>query len=74
MVAKVEPLSDVLLQEFLIRAEQDGNFITGCELGLERALGVARGLALGGWRVVVESTDSFIADQVKYEVYSESVS
>jgi len=71
MAALPQIASEPLQQEFLLTAQNDGHHLSGCEVGLERALAVARGLALGGWRVVVKNADPYLADPLVMEVWSE---
>ena len=60
-----------LQHEYFVHAEREGSHITGCELGLDRALAVARGLALGGWRVRVRSVDPYLDDGLAVDVWVE---
>jgi len=59
-----------LQQEFLLLAESEGHQLTGTELGLDRALSVARSLAMGGWRVRVQPCDPYLEDPIHYEIWS----
>jgi len=72
ILADVE-LSDPFHAEYLLSAVSEGHHLTGCELGLQRALAVARGLALAGWRVTVQAADPHVLDPVIMEVWSEDV-
>jgi len=65
--------SGELQGEYLLTAANDGHTITGVEVSLTRALAVAHGLALGGWRVTVRNADPYLEDEVVYEVWSESL-
>lgn len=68
----VAPISsEPLQQEYLLSASDDGHHLQGVEIGLERALAVARGLALAGWRVTVRNADPYLVDPLVMEVWSE---
>jgi len=55
--------------EWFVHAESDGHLIHGVEIGLERALAVGRGLAVGGWRVKVQCCDPYVRDALVVEMY-----
>jgi hypothetical protein len=65
------PLEQAVEQEFSILARRIGHHMMGTERGKERALAVASGLALAGWRVEVRSIDGLIEDPLVIEVWSE---
>jgi len=69
----VIPLEASLDCEYVLTAEKEGHHLTGCEVGVERALAVARGLALAGWRVRVASSDPTADDPLVMDVWAEDV-
>jgi len=73
MTAEMLTLSDHPREcEYLLVATRPGHTLTGCETGLETALAVARGLAIGGWRVTVRSADPYFEDPLITEVWAEN--
>lgn len=74
MNAKAEVVSiasEPLQAEYLLSASRPGHHLTGVEVGLHTALAVARGLAIGGWRVTVRGADPYLTDPLVMEVWSE---
>lgn len=76
MAAKPEEISnaisaDPLEQEYMLTATRPGHSLIGCEVGLTKALAVARGLALGGWRVRLQNSDPYLTDPLVMDVWSE---
>jgi hypothetical protein len=67
-VKQPEPDLGPPARDFLVIAEQDGDHITGIECSLDRALGVARVLAMTGHTVTIQAVDPFVDDDVEYVV------
>lgn len=73
MSAEAKELHDALEPEYLVTGQCEGHHITGTEIGLVRALSVAHGLALAGWRCRVECCDPYFRDAAIFEVWAETV-
>jgi hypothetical protein len=58
-------------QEFMLTATDGDHHLSGCEVGLVRALTVARALALTGWKVRVTGCDPYFEDPLVMEVWCE---
>lgn len=75
MVAELKlvqpPLEAAVEVEYSVIARKYGNHLMGVEKGHERAMAVAAGLALGGWRVEVRCIDPLIENPLVWEVWSE---
>jgi len=72
MAAVPQLLAEVLEEaEFLVTASRGDHYLTGVETTLDRALFIARGLALTGWKVRVQSANADVRESVVMDVWAE---
>jgi len=72
MAAVPQLVAEVLEQaEYLVTASRGDHYLTGVEGTLERALFIARGLAMTGWKVRVQSANAHDHECVVMDVWAE---